>query len=226
METQVKRKLSKEIIRNLFKTILLPLYNGLLNVDRLLQTGNLSFESYCRNFVEIKNFLGFVHIRYSLNYEILTAKLYGELLDFNSMYDEKFNELNNYSNQLFELLTDSKEFRDLFLEKIAEYEANGSISNSDCDYIRKTNSIQWIAILIINDIKELPKTHTLHPLWNNESQKFYEFTKKSDFKEIYYKLLESKVEFRAIVNFIIDKLKNEMIRISLEYGVPIVEESN
>ncbi len=216
-------KLSPTIVRNLFDTILNPLYDKILYVNQLLSEGNLTWEPFNHELIDIGPLASYYDFRYARNYEQLIQNEFNELLDLNVEYDQKRSELNAECSKLFKKLIESKELNSLFYDKINEYEKKGMLSESDAAYSRRIESIEWIAKYLVNNIKTLSESNIIHGLWNNESAMFFKILNSEEIRPMKHELNEKFSSFRDIASKTLTAVREKSDELSLKYGVPIVQ---
>lgn len=222
MKNNGTKKLTRAIVRNMFDTILNPIFFKLKDVNGMLSTGNLTWDPFIRDFMEIGTFQNSFHYRYSPNFEQLTFTEYPELLDINIDFDQKRAELNIACGELFNKLIVSHELKTLFSEMINEYEIKQVLSKTDADYIRKNDSIYWIAKYIINNIKSVPDSHIIHNIWNNENKVFFGVLDNPEFKLLKIKFENNLTEFKNVTNDALESVRAKNNELSMIYGEPIV----
>ncbi len=222
MKTNGTKKLTKEIVRNLLDTILNPIYEGLKYVMDLLKEGNLTWDPFNKEMIEISTLGTYYDYRYYPNFEQLVFTEFPELLNLNQEYDQKRKDLNDACSQLYDELIQSDELRALLVTKINEFEKIGAISKSNAEYALRSDPVDWIAKYIVNNIKQLPDSHILHNIWNNESGKFFSFLENETIRPIKNKRDETYNSFQLVANKTFEEVKKKNADLSLKYGVPIV----
>jgi len=216
------KKASKEIVRAWLDTILNPIYEGLKYVMDLLKEGNLTWDPFNKEMIEISTLGTYYDYRYYPNFEQLVFTEFPELLNLNQEYDQKRKDLNDACSQLYDELIQSDELRALLVTKINEFEKIGAISKSNAEYALRSDPVDWIAKYIVNNIKQLPDSHILHNIWNNESGKFFSFLENETIRPIKNKRDETYNSFQLVANKTFEEVKKKNADLSLKYGVPIV----
>lgn len=217
-----KKKISKDIVRVWFDTVLNPLYDGLSNVKELLEDNDLTWNWDYRDFVDIKPFDEYFHYKYKVNYEQLVMTEFKELKDFEIDYNKTRTELNNSCCRLFDLLIQSYDLKKLILDKLTEYENKKLISENDADYLRNSHSINWISTYIINNRNELPFNHIFKQIWNNEHHDFFKILENDNIKPTKEELIKNCYLLKCITSDFIGMIKVKRFELSVDYGVPIV----
>jgi hypothetical protein len=213
------KKLSKEIVRSWFDTVLNPVYFRLIGVNELLRNRDLTWNGSTKKFTLIDKFSEFIDFNARLNYKQLCQTEYPELVKLNEEYDDSLEELRIASSNLFDKLINSPNLKSLLLSKINEYEKSGHLQ--DADYIRKGDSIRWVAEYLINNERQLFSNNVLHPIWNSESEIFFDIFDDIEIKELKLKFDESISKFKKIVEKIISNVESKLLELSQKYGVPI-----
>jgi hypothetical protein len=217
-----QKKASSKIVRAWFDTVINPLASGLSLVLSYLKDDDYTWNSTYQNFIEIKSIREFYDYKYQANYEQLVKTEYPELLAFTKEYDLKRNNFNDACIKLFEKLVASKNLQKLIYDIIDIYEKTAEISKDDAEYLRKIESINWIAAYLINNKNELPFNSIFRIIWNNEKVNFYNILNINGINDSNLEVKENRRLFEEITVKTLKSIQEFSNNLSLKYGEPIV----
>ncbi|MGE5480576.1 MAG: hypothetical protein ACM3U1_09155 [Chloroflexota bacterium] len=227
-----KARVSKQIIRTWFDSVLTPMIQGLDEVEYLLKKRNLTWKRFYRDFEDIKTLEGYVHYEYMPNYEQIVMTKFPELQEIVTAFDQKRAELSAACGKLFDSLINDASFTSTLhkaiesLEKVDQFESGSQIDPSDIEYLKgeKTNLI--IAEYLINNTQELDYGNTFRPLWNYHREEFFRLLSGPSIQPVYINFESHFEEFQKVAMESKIRIKEFVNTISLNYGIPIVELKN
>ena len=222
MKNGNKRKISPNIIRVWFDTVITPIINGLEDTLNLLKTEDYTWKYLYRLFYEIKRLDEYLDNKYRPNYEQVIQTEFIELADLTKNYNEKLNIFNKSCNDLYLGLINSSSLKKLLIELIDKYEKFSEISQLDADYLRRSDTIKWGAEYIINNWKELPEGNVLKIIWNNNWKSIFEILESDDLKPVVIELINNRDIFTQTVIETLKIIKEFRMETSLKYSVPII----
>jgi hypothetical protein len=223
MQKNGKNKLSKQIIRVWFDTVLNPIFEELAEIERLLKDNELTWDWNLMDFIEINEFRQLFDFRYQINYEQLTSSEFPELEKFQIKYDENRKRLKLACIRLFNLLVNSNEYNSLVNGIIDKHFDNEKIDPESFNFLKKSNTSAWIASFLINNNHELYPGNKLYPIWKNDSDSFFAYLENDSIRPVFNEFQKTLLEFKSLVKIGIERIKDKMYELSFNYGVPIVE---
>lgn len=215
------KKVSSKIIRAWFDTVLNPLSNSLSLVQSYLKDNNYTWNWNYQNFIEFKKFENYFEFKYNMNYEQVANTEFLELKNMNNEYNLVLMRFNASCIELFNTLINSNELKVLLNDCIEKYYCLSQISQTDVDYLKKIEAINWIAEYLINNKKDLPFDNIFRIIWNNERKNFNNILNIDGIRKYYLEVKENSFEFEQIVNKTLINIREFCNTLSLKYGEPI-----
>ncbi len=222
MKKNGSTKISQDIIRSWLDTVMNPIYEGLTQVNKLLQQNNYSWDWANQDLTEIGTLLSYMDYRFIPNFEQLVNTEFKLLSNYQIEYDEKRDKLKESCSEFQNILISSSELKDLFYQKINEYQEKALLTLNNANYLLNTHSLTWLSNYLINNLRTLPDTHILRNIWNNESFLFFKILENEEIQPYKIKVDENGDNFKEIANKTFLAIKEKSNELSLKYGVPIV----
>ena len=107
MKKNGSTKISQDIIRSWLDTVMNPIYEGLTQVNKLLQQNNYSWDWANQDLTEIGTLLSYMDYRFIPNFEQLVNTEFKLLSNYQIEYDEKRDKLKESCSEFQNILISS-----------------------------------------------------------------------------------------------------------------------
>ena len=211
-----------KIIRAWFDTVFNPLIDGLEIEIGCIKNNNITWRGLYNSFEMIKPLHLFINYRYHANLEQCTAYFNNVSISIDE-HNSALSVFRESCNNLFHLLKDSKQFKDLYFQKVKEFLHNyPGIDDYKANDLKQENNLKFIAEYIINRKGNLDTGYILSPIWNLNMEYFFALLESEELNVSYQNFKEDKKKFAMIVDKISKELKTLRNNLSMQYGEPIV----
>jgi len=223
MKSLSKKRITTKIARVWLDTVLNPIITGLEETKYYLSNKAFTWNRTYRDLVNIKKLDNYFDSVYYPNFKQLIKIDFPELENLTNEYNTKRELLNNCCNVLFNSLVSNKEFEQLIYKNIEKYTMLSEITQSNFKYLNDKNTLEWVAVFLINNQRELDYSNIFKVIWDNEKDDFFKLLNSNSISDYYVDLIKESDEFEIIVDSTYHNIEDYRDLLSLNSGVPIVD---